>query len=65
MIFSKMCFLIHSEAFEDVMKSKVLKFEYLKNKKSFRSEINFLLFSKLLSLNRKNILDINFKGVED
>ena len=34
-----MCFVFHAEAFDDVMTSK---FDYLKNEKSFRSEVKYI-----------------------
>ena len=34
-----MCLLFHADAFDDVMKFNVLKFEYLKNETSFWSKI--------------------------
>ena len=33
-----MCFMLHTKAFDDVLTSENLKFDYLKNEKSFRRE---------------------------
>ena len=49
-LFSKMQSLLHAYAFDDVMKFKILKFEYLKNNKSFQCEKTpFSLVLKVIS----------------
>ena len=71
-LFSKMCFVFNAKAFDDVMTLKYLKnyliiSDYLKNEKSFRSEIKtFFLVSKVLSFRHtkqtsKNVADATFK----
>ena len=47
MLLGKRYFLFHAQAFNDVIKFKteISKFEYLKNKKSFSSEIKNIFLS--------------------
>ena len=58
-----MCFAFHAWVFDDVMISKKLKFDYLKNEKSFRSKIkNIFLVSQVVSFRHtketnKNVAD--------
>ena len=41
-LFSKMYFLLYAKAFDDIMKFEYLKLGFLKNKRSFGSEIKII-----------------------
>ena len=67
-----MCFVFHAWAFDDVMifeYAKMFKFDYLKNEKSFRSEVkSIFLVSQMLSFRHakqtsKNVADTTFKDL--
>ena len=62
--------MFHVWAFDDVMTSEKLKFDYLKNEKSFRSKIRIIfivlqvLSFKLTKQTIKNVVDATFKSFE-
>ena len=68
-VINKMCFVFHAQAFDDIMTFEYLKlkFDYVKNEKSFQSEIKtFFLVSQVLSFTHtkqtsKNVADTTFK----
>ena len=54
-LFSKMCFVFHDLAIDDVMTfAEKLKSDYLKNQKSFQSEIKKFFFQKSPLLDKQN-----------